>query len=108
MPTTDDFRKVARTVKRQLESDRLAFKVFRRERFIAELNAIAGLGPHAGEEKWEGLESAFFQEGLFFFPGLTEIDEDGFARVFQSDTRIARILLLINATRSPGRGGDDE
>lgn len=97
MPTTDDFRKVARTVKRQLESDCLAFKIYKRERFITELNAIAGSGAHAGEDTWEQLESAFLQEGLFVFPGLNEVEEDDFARVFRSDTRIARILLKCNS-----------
>ena len=103
MPTSKDFQRVARTVKRELYSDRLGFKTYQCERFVTELNAGSGL--HVGEDMWKKLESAFLQEGLFVFPGLSETVEDGFARVFRSGTTIARILRVI---RSPSEGSDEE
>ena len=106
MPTKDDYRKVARSVKRELDADRLAFKTYQREKFTTELKAISGSGVHGkGNSVWEELESAFVQEGLLVFPPLAETEEDGFARVYRSGTMIAGIL---NAIRFPGGGSDDE
>ncbi len=105
MPTKDDFRKVARIIKRELDADRMAFKTFQRDRFITELKAIAGAGAHGGDDTWDEIEAAFLQEGLIAFPSLKETEEDGFSRVYRSGTRIAGIL---NAIRFPGGGSDEE
>lgn len=106
MPTSDDYRKVAKTVKRELDSDKLAFKTYQREKFTTELKAIAGAGAHSkGETTWEKLEHAFMQEGLIVFPPLGETEDDGFTRVYRSGSRIAGIL---NAIRFPGGGSDEE
>lgn len=106
MAKKDDFRSVARIIKRELDTDRLAFKTYQRERFTTELKAIAGSGVHAkGEDGYAELESAFLQEGLLAFPSLNETEEDGYTRIYRSGTRIAGIL---NAIRFPGGGSDDE
>ncbi len=106
MPTKDDFRKVARSVKKELDSDRLAFKTYQRDKFTTELKAVAGSGAHAsGGDTWQELEAAFVQEGLLVFPPLDETEEDGFTRVYRSGSRIAGIL---NAIRFPGGGSDEE
>ena len=106
MAKKDDFRTVARIIKKELDVDRLAFKTYQRERFTTELKAIAGSGAHSkGEDGFTELESAFLQEGLISFPSLNETEEDGYTRIYRSGTRIAGIL---NAIRFPGGGSDDE
>lgn len=106
MPTKDDFRKVARSIKKELDIDKLAFKTYQRDRFIDQLKAVAGDGAHSsGESLWDNLEAAFIQEGLLVFPPLDQTEDDGFARVYRSGTRIAGIL---NAMRFPGGGSDEE
>jgi len=106
MAKKDDFRSVARIIKKELDNDRLAFKTYQRERFTTELKAITGSGAHAkGEDGFAELESAFLQEGLLAFPSLNETEEDGYTRIYRSGTRIAGIL---NAIRFPGGGSDDE
>ncbi len=106
MAKKDDFRTVARIVKRELDADKLAFKTYQRDRFAKELKAITGPGAHAkGEELWAELESAFIQEGLLVFPPLADTEEDGFTRVYRSGSRIAGVL---NAIRFPGGGSDEE
>lgn len=106
MPSKDDYRKVARVIKRELDSDKLAFKTYHRQKFTTELKAIAGDGAHAsGESTLEELELAFTQEGLLVFPPLNDTEIDGFTRVYRSGSRIAGIL---NALRFPGGGSDEE
>lgn len=106
MPTKDNYRTVARVVKRELDSDRLAFKTYQREHFTKELKATAGPGAHAsGEDTWQELEAAFLQEGLLAFPPLADTEEDGYTRIYRSGSRIAGIL---NAIRFPGGGSDEE
>lgn len=106
MTKKDDFRAVARIIKKELDVDRLAFKTYQRERFTTELKAIVGAGAHAkGGDTFAELESAFLQEGLLAFPSLNETEEDGYTRIYRSGTRIAGIL---NAIRFPGGGSDDE
>jgi hypothetical protein len=102
----DDFRKVARIVKKDLDYDKLAFKTYQREYFTTQLKAVAGQGAHAkGQNVWNELESAFIQEGLLVFPPLDDTGEDGYVRVYRSGTRIAGVL---NAIRFPGGGSDEE
>lgn len=106
MAKKDDYRKVARIVKKELDSDKLAFKTYQRDRFTTELKAIAGTGAHEkGEDVWKELEGAFIQEGLLVFPPLNDTEEDGYTRVYRSGSRIAGVL---NAIRFPGGGSDDE
>lgn len=106
MPNKDDYRKVARIVKRELDIDKLAFKTYQRDKFVTELKAIAGPGAQGrGADTWDELERAFSQEGLLVFPSLGKTEEDGFARVYRSGSRIAGIL---NAIRFPGGGSDEE
>jgi hypothetical protein len=106
MPNKDDYRKVAKIVKRELDQDRSAFKTYQREHFTTQLKAIAGPGAQAkGSDTWEEIEQAFVQEGLLVFPPLGKTEEDGFTRVYRSGTRIAGIL---NAIRYPGGGSDEE
>jgi hypothetical protein len=106
MPNKDDYRKVARIVKRELDVDKLAFKTYHREKFTTELKAIAGAGAQSkSSDTWEELEQAFSQEGILVFPSLTKTEEDGFTRVYRSGSRIAGIL---NAIRFPGGGSDEE
>ena len=106
MPTSDDYRKVAKSVKRELDMDKLAFKTYQREKFTTELKAIAGSGAHSkGEATWEKLEHAFMQEGLIVFPPFNETEDDGFTRVYRSGSRIAGVL---NAIRFSGGGSDEE
>lgn len=106
MTKKDDFRAVARIIKKELDVDRLAFKTYQRERFTTELKAIVGSGGHAkGGDAFNELEAAFLQEGLLAFPSLNETEEDGYTRIYRSGTRIAGVL---NAIRFPGGGSDDE
>jgi hypothetical protein len=106
MANKDDFRAVARIIKKELDIDRLAFKTYQRERFTTELKAIAGEGAHAkGGDAFAELESAFLHEGLLAFPSLNETEEDGYTRIYRSGTRIAGVL---NAIRFPGGGSDEE
>ena len=106
MPNKDDYRKVARIVKRELDMDKLAFKTYQRDKFTTELKAISGAGAQAkGADTWDELEQAFTQEGLLAFPPLGRTEEDGFTRVYRSGSRIAGIL---NAIRFPGGGSDEE
>ena len=106
MPTKDDFRKVARLIKRELDSDHLAFKTYQRERFSTELKAIAGAGAHGSStDTWEELETAFSHEGLLVFPPLDATEEDGYTRVYRSGSLVAGIL---NSIRFPGGGSDEE
>lgn len=70
MPTSQDFQRVARVVKRELYGRQLGFKIYPRERFVTELNV--GSGVHVGEDIWESLGTAFLQEGLFVFRGSTK------------------------------------
>ena len=106
MAKKDDFRAVARIIKKELDLDRLAFKTYQRERFTTELKAITGPGAHSkGDDTFDELESAFLQEGLLSFPSLNETEEDGYTRIYRSGSRIAGIL---NAIRFPGGGSDDE
>ena len=93
MPTSQDFQRVARVVKRELYGRQLGFKIYPRERFVTELNG--GSGVHVGEDIWKDLGSAFLQEGLFVFPGLGEAREDGVVRVFRGGTTMAHILSVI-------------
>ena len=105
-PTKDDYRKVAKSVKRELDADRLAFKTYQRDKFTTELKAVSGAGAHSkGKDTWDELEAAFIQEGLLVYPPLSDTEEDGFCRVYRSGTMIAGIL---NAIRFPGGGSDDE
>lgn len=106
MTKKDDFRSVARIIKKELDADRLAFKTYQRERFTTELKIVAGAGAHSkGEDAFTQLEAAFLQEGLLAFPPLNETDDDGYTRIYRSGTRIAGIL---NAIRFPGGGSDEE
>ena len=93
MPTSQDFQRVARVVKRELYGRQLGFKIYPRERFVTELNV--GSGVHVGEDIWESLGTAFLQEGLFVFPGLDEAKENGVVRVFRGGTTMAHILSVI-------------
>jgi len=106
MTKKDDFRVVARIIKKELDAERLAFKTYQRERFTTTLKGITGEGAHAkGNDTFSELESAFLHEGLLAFPSLNETEEDGYTRIYRSGTRIAGIL---NAIRFPGGGSDDE
>ena len=106
MAKKDDFRAVARIIKKELDADRLAFKTYQRERFTTELKAIVGAAGHSkGGDAFNELEAAFLQEGLLAFPALNETEEDGYTRIYRSGTRIAGVL---NAIRFPGGGSDDE
>jgi hypothetical protein len=105
MATKDDYRKVARTVKKELDGDKLAFKTYQRDHFAIQLKAIAGPANAGGKDVWDELESAFIQEGLLVFPALDDTEEDGYTRVYRSGTRIAGVL---NAIRFPGGGSDEE
>jgi hypothetical protein len=106
MPTKDDYRKVARKIKKELDIDKLAFKTYQRDKFTTELKAISGPGAQSkGNDTLEQLESAFIQEGLITYPPLNNTEQDGFTRVYRSGSRIAGIL---NAIRFPGGGSDDE
>jgi hypothetical protein len=106
MTKKDDFRTVARIIKKELDTDRLAFKTYQREVFTEKLKEVAGDGAHAkGIDTFAELEYAFLQEGLLVFPPLNETEEDGYTRIYRSGTRIAGIL---NAIRFPGGGSDEE
>ncbi len=106
MANKDHFRKVARSIKKELDEDKLAFKTYQRERFTTELKNIAGEGAHAkGGDVFAELESAFLHEGLLAFPSLNETEEDGYTRIYRSGSRIAGVL---NAIRFPGGGSDEE
>lgn len=106
MTKKDDYRQVAKVIKRELDQDRLAFKTYQRERFTTELKAQSGDHAHAkGGATYDELEMAFNQEGLLVFPPLNETEADGYTRVYRSGTRIASIL---NAIRFPGGGSDEE
>jgi hypothetical protein len=106
MPTKDDYRKVARIVKRELDMDKQAFRTYQRDSFTTQLKAISGAGAHSkGGDTWTELEAAFIQEGLLVFLPLGETEEDGFTRVYRSGSRIAGIL---NAIKFPGGGSDEE
>lgn len=106
MTTKDNYRQVARTIKRELDQDRLAFKTYHRDRFFTDLKAHAGENAHKkGTTADEDMESAFMLEGLIIFPGLANLEADGYTRVFRSGSRIAGIL---NSIRFPGGGSDEE
>jgi hypothetical protein len=106
MATKDDYRQVAKAIKREMDQDRLAFKTYQRDRFTTELKARAGAGAHAkGKVTDEDIESAFLQEGLLIYPPLSMAEKDGYTRVYRSGSRIAGIL---NAIRFPGGGSDEE
>jgi hypothetical protein len=106
MPTKDDFRKVARGIKRELDADRLAFKTYQRDRFATDLKGVAGAGAHkSSSDTWEELETAFSREGLLVFPPLDATEEDGYTRVYRSGSLAASIL---NSIRFPGGGSDEE
>ncbi|HEY0306795.1 MAG TPA: hypothetical protein VGB94_01400 [Acidobacteriaceae bacterium] len=106
MPNKDDYRKVARKIKKELDVDKLAFKTYQQDKFTTELKAISGSGAQTkGTDTLEQLESAFIQEGLITYPSLNNTEEDGFTRVYRSGSRIAGIL---NAIRFPGGGSDEE
>lgn len=106
MTTKDDFRQVAKAIKRELDQDRLAFKTYHRDRFGSELTTRAGAGAHkSGGTTDADLEAAFMQEGLLIFPPLGATEKDGYTRVFRSGSRIAGVL---NALRFPGGGSDEE
>jgi hypothetical protein len=96
VPTSQDFQRVARAVKRELYGRQLGFKTYPCERLITELNG--GSGGHICEDIWKGLGAAFLQEGLFIFPGLEEAKGNGFVRVFRSGTTMAHILSVIAPT----------
>lgn len=105
MANKDAFRQVAQLVKRELDSDKLAFKTYQRDRFVGELKTISGQGVHSGGDVWRELENSFNQEGLLIFPSPDETENDGYVRVYRSGSRIAGIL---NAIRFPGGGSDEE
>jgi hypothetical protein len=107
MTIKDDFRQVAKAIKRELDQDRLAFKTYQRERFATELRARAGSGAHKkGTTTDADMGWAFMQEGLLIYPPLdADTASDGYTRVFRSGSRIASIL---NALRFPGGGSDEE
>ncbi len=106
MTKKDDFRQVARTIKRELDDSRLAFKTYHRDRFGTELKARAGAGAHSkGAVTDAEMEAAFMQEGLLIYPPLADTERDGYTRVFRSGTVVASIL---NALRFPGGGSDSE
>ena len=106
MPNKDDFRKVAKFIKRELDNDHLAFKTYQTERFATELKAIAGQGAHSSsDDTWEELETAFSHEGLLVYPPLDSTEEDGYTRIYRSGSLVAGIL---NSIRFPGGGSDEE
>lgn len=106
MAKKDDYRQVARMIKRELDDDRLAFKTYNRERFTTALKSVAGTGTHkTGDSIDDEIESAFAAEGLLIFPSMGQVEADGYTRVFRSGTLIASIL---NAIRFPGGGSDEE
>lgn len=105
MAKKDDYRQVARVIKRELDAERLAFKTYQRDRFATELKARAGAGAHAKGAADHEIESAFLEEGLLVFPSLSSTEKDGYTRVYRSGSRIAGIL---NAIRFPGGGSDEE
>lgn len=60
MTKKDDFRSVARIIKKELDVDRLAFKTYQREHFTTELKAVAGEGANTkGRDAFVELEAAF-------------------------------------------------
>jgi hypothetical protein len=106
MASKDDYRKIARIIKKELDADKLAFKTYQRDRFSTELKAIAGSGGHSDStDTWEEIETAFIHEGLLVFPSLNQTEEDGYTRVYRSGSLIAG---LLNAMRFPGGGSDEE
>ncbi|MBF0211971.1 MAG: hypothetical protein HQM00_00255 [Magnetococcales bacterium] len=106
MAKKDDYRRVARNIKKMLDTDKLAFKTYQRNQFTSDLKNIVGSGTHkGGDDVWSELEVAFINEGLLVFPPLNETEEDGYTRIYRSGSRIASIL---NAMRFPGEGSDDE
>ena len=93
MAAAKNFQRVARTVKWELDSSHLGFKTYRLDGFVAELTA--GENAPAGTDTWEQFEAACVEEGLFFFPKLSETRKDGFARIFRRGTTMASILNVI-------------
>lgn len=106
MTIKDNYRQVARTIKRELDQDRLAFKTYHRDRFFNDLKAHAGEHAHKkGAIADDDMEAAFMLEGLIIYPGFAALEKDGYTRVYRSGSRIAGIL---NAIRFPGGGSDEE
>jgi len=104
--TKDNYRQVARTIKRELDQDRLAFKTYHRDRFFTDLKTHAGEHAHKkGTTADEDMETAFMLEGLIIYPSFADLEKDGYTRVFRSGSLIAGIL---NAIRFPGGGSDEE
>lgn len=107
MANKDDFRIVAKGVKVELDSYRMAFKTFLLQDITKRLQLTAGSGAQIkGADTFEKLEMAFLQEGLLLFPAPAEAEEeDGYIRVIRSGSVLASIL---NSLRFPGEGSDDE
>ena len=106
MTKLDDYRAVARSLKRELDSYRLAFKTLQAKDVMERLRERGENAHSKGKDVCDKLESALLQEGLITFPSLQDASEtDGYVRLIRSGTVLAGIL---NALRYPGEGSDEE
>jgi hypothetical protein len=106
MTKLDDYRVVARSLKRELDSYRLAFKTLQAKDVMERLRERGENAHSKGKDVCDKLESALLQEGLITFPSLQDASEtDGYVRLIRSGTVLAGIL---NALRYPGEGSDEE
>lgn len=106
MTKLDDYRAVARSIKRELDSYRLAFKTLQSRELLERLRERGDNAHVKGEDASQKLETALLQEGLITFPSLRDaVQGDGYVRLIRSGTVLAGIL---NALRFPGEGSDEE
>lgn len=107
MPNRHDYLTLAKEIKRELDSNHLAFKSYARTDFTDGLRKISGepntrikTGGVAKE-----IETVFAEQGLRIFPLLSETTTGDWVRVWRAGTLAAEMLdMVVN----PGTRSDEE
>lgn len=109
MATKDQFRTVAKNVRRELDTAHQAFKTYNVRDLQRMVKDVAGESANVkGDSFAEDLEEALLHEGLLAFPAISDKivrDDEGFTRIIRSGSLLGGIL---NALRFPGPGSDQD
>ncbi len=110
MPSRYDYVALAKELKKELDDGHLAFKSYERRALTERLRKIAG-EPNtriksAGIAK--DIEGIFAEQGMRFYPRLTETSTGDWVRVWRAGTLVAEILdhILNPSERSDTELGE--
>lgn len=98
MPTNFDHAQLAKTFRRELDKENLAFKSFPRRELTDRLREISG-EPNARISTAtvaDDIDRAFSTQGLLIFPRLQHTGMNDWVRVWRGGTRAMEIIELVS------------